>query len=77
MSSLVTFSSPNHLINYNVYLSLLHVVHSEYPRIIIIIIIIILLLLVSAIEQVEDAIKMAIAEIDDATFSGLTCTPGG
>ena len=39
-------------------------------------VLLLLLTSVSAIEQVEDTIRSAVSEIDDPSFSGLTCTPG-
>jgi len=33
-------------------------------------------LLVKAVEQVEGIIKECLAEVDDPSLSGVTCTPG-
>lgn len=33
-------------------------------------------LLVKAIEQVESIVKESLAEVDDPSLSGVTCTPG-
>ena len=33
-------------------------------------------LLVKAIEQVESNVKESLAEVDDPSLSGVTCTPG-